>query len=127
MCPTRWISGRGTSSGLSVPAPAAARSWTTSVISSEYGWAAWTRACARTMREAAMSSIARVIFFVDCTVRIRRRRIRSWPPAIPRLRLLARRAGSAGGLAGQELLLGLLHGLAHAVAVGHGAGRADAV
>jgi hypothetical protein len=29
------------------------------------------------MREAAMSSIARVIFFVACTERIRPRRIRS--------------------------------------------------
>ena len=42
----------------------------------------WTRACALTIRLAAMSSIARVIFFVDWTLRIRRRRIRSWPPAM---------------------------------------------
>src|SRR4051812_14099134 len=33
------------------------------------------------MRLAAMSSLARVIFFVDCTDRIRRRRILFWPPA----------------------------------------------
>src|SRR4051794_29567751 len=32
------------------------------------------------MREAAMSSIARVIFFVDCTDLIRRRYSRSWAP-----------------------------------------------
>jgi hypothetical protein len=33
----------------------------------------FTRCCARDMREAAMSSIARVIFLVDWTDRIRRR------------------------------------------------------
>ena len=49
----------------------------TSVMVSEYGTAAWTRAWAFTMRLAAMSSMARVIFFVDSTLRIRRRRIRS--------------------------------------------------
>jgi hypothetical protein len=32
------------------------------------------------MRDAAMSSIARVIFFVDCTDRMRRRKTRSWAP-----------------------------------------------
>jgi hypothetical protein len=32
-----------------------------------------TAACALAMRDAAMSSIARVIFFVELTVRIRRR------------------------------------------------------
>jgi hypothetical protein len=35
--------------------------------------AALTRCCALTMRDAAMSSIARVIFFVDWTDRMRRR------------------------------------------------------
>src|SRR5680860_1085679 len=35
--------------------------------------------------------MARVIFFVDCTLRMRRRRIRSWPPAIPTRPLAARR------------------------------------
>ena len=40
------------------------------------------RAWARTIREAAMSSIALVIFLVDCTLRMRRRRMRSWPPAM---------------------------------------------
>ena len=37
---------------------------------------------ARTIRDAAMSSIALVIFLVDCTLRIRRRSMRSWPPAM---------------------------------------------
>ena len=37
---------------------------------------------ARTICEAAISSIALVIFFVDWTLRMRRRRTRSWPPAI---------------------------------------------
>ena len=35
-----------------------------------------------TMREAAISSMARVIFFVARTLRMRPRRIRSCPPAI---------------------------------------------
>jgi len=47
------------------------------VIWSLYGTAASTRACARTMRLAAMSSMARVIFLVDCTLRMRLRRMRS--------------------------------------------------
>ena len=49
---------------------------------SRYGRFAAIRAWARTIREAAMSSIALVIFLVDCTLRIRRRRMRSWPPAM---------------------------------------------
>src|SRR5437588_3325189 len=47
------------------------------------------RCCALTMRDAAMSSIAFVIFFVDCTDLIRRRYSRSWAPirsALPRFR-----------------------------------------
>src|SRR5437868_2510071 len=52
------------------------------VNSSAYGRAAATRCCAFWMREAAMSSIARVIFLVDSTLRIRRRSARSCPPAI---------------------------------------------
>ena len=40
------------------------------------------RAWARTIRDAAISSMALVIFLVDCTLRIRRRRTRSWPPAM---------------------------------------------
>jgi hypothetical protein len=42
-----------------------------------YGRDASTRCCAFTIREDAISSIARVIFFVDWTVRIRRRTMRS--------------------------------------------------
>jgi hypothetical protein len=34
------------------------------------------------MRDAAINSIARVIFFVDWTLRIRLRSTRSWPLAI---------------------------------------------
>ena len=49
----------------------------TSVIWSLYGRAAFTRFCALTIRLAAMSSIARVIFLVLWTVRILRLRIRS--------------------------------------------------
>ncbi len=70
-------SSRPASSGEPCPAPAAARSRTTSVIFSEYGTAACTRCWALTIREAAISSMARVIFFVAWTVRIRPLRIRS--------------------------------------------------
>src|SRR5580700_9221751 len=38
---------------------------------------------ARTILEAAMSSMARVIFWVDWTLRMRRRRILSWPAGTP--------------------------------------------
>ena len=47
------------------------------MIFSEYGTAAWTRCWALTIREAAISSMARVIFFVAWTVLMRPRRIRS--------------------------------------------------
>ena len=62
-----------------------------------YGRLAAIRFWARTIREAAMSSMALVIFLVDCTLRIRRRRTRSWPPAIdqstfPRVEALQERA-----------------------------------
>ena len=70
------------SMGWSSPAPAAARLRMTSVICSLYGRAAATRCCALTMRDAAISSMARVIFLVDWTLRMRLRRIRSWPLAI---------------------------------------------
>ena len=73
---------RPTRNGLSDVAPTAARCRTTSVICSLYGTAAWTRCCALTIRDAAMSSMARVIFLVACTVRMRFRRMRSWPPAM---------------------------------------------
>ncbi len=52
----------------------------TRVISAAYGLDAWTRCCALAIREVAMSSIAFVIFFVDWTVLIRRRRTRIWAP-----------------------------------------------
>ena len=42
-----------------------------------YGWDASTRAWALTIREAAISSMAEVIFMVDCTLLIRRRISRS--------------------------------------------------
>ena len=74
---TRRTSARGTRYALSEVPPAAARSRTTCVIWSAYGAAACTRAWARTIRLAAMSSIARVIFFVELMLRIRRRRTRS--------------------------------------------------
>src|ERR1700755_2519793 len=51
----------------------------TRVISAAYGRDAATRARALAIRDVAMSSIARVIFFVDWTVRTRRRYSRSWP------------------------------------------------
>ena len=44
---------------------------TVSVIASAYGVDSATRCCALTMREAAMSSIALVIFFVDRTALMR--------------------------------------------------------
>ena len=47
------------------------------VISSVYGRACATRSWALASREAEMSSMALVIFMVDCTVRIRRRTTRS--------------------------------------------------
>ena len=47
------------------------------MIFSEYGTAACTRFCALTIRDAAINSMARVIFFVAWTVLIRPRRIRS--------------------------------------------------
>src|SRR5438477_11931745 len=68
-----------------------------------------------------MSSMARVIFLVDCTLRIRRRSTRSLPPATsgsPLLaRLRARRLGLGAGLGALlevlvfAVLLSLLGGL----------------
>src|SRR3954447_3083320 len=57
-----------------------ATAWTTAVNASAYGVDAATRCCALTMRDAAMSSIALVIFLVDCTDLIRRRKTRCWAP-----------------------------------------------
>src|SRR5258706_8736538 len=79
-----------------------------------YGTAAATRACAFTIRLAAISSIARVIFFVDCTDRMRRRRMRSWPPAMLRLLLrlegLGRRLRTGGDrVARRDVCLGAGH------------------
>ena len=71
------ISVRGVNRGLLRPPPVAPRSLTTSVMRSLYGTAACTGCCALTIRLPAMSSIARVIFFVDCTLLMRRFRIRS--------------------------------------------------
>src|SRR5918998_4155307 len=65
---------RSTSSGLSKVPAALASAESTLVISCAYGRDASTRAWARAIREVAMSSIALVIFFVDWTERIRRRR-----------------------------------------------------
>src|SRR5262249_54041902 len=48
-----------------------------------YGRAPAMACWALTIRDAAMSSMARVIFFVDSTLRMRRRRTRSCPPAMP--------------------------------------------
>src|SRR6266511_1807472 len=73
------------------------------------------------MRLAAMSSIARVIFLVDCTLRMRLRRIRSWPPAtsalLRRQRLVG--LGLADGLALERLdrRLGAARGLEHRLEV----------
>src|SRR5947208_3668634 len=56
------------------------------------------------MRDAAMSSIAFVIFFVDCTDLIRRRYSRSWAPIRSALRLGLR----LGALVGRDRLLALV-------------------
>src|SRR5687767_3659429 len=125
MKPTVRTSSRGVSSGLDPPAPAAARLRITSVICSLYGRAAATRAWALTMRLAAMSSIAFVIFFVLCTDLMRRRRMRSAPPAMGLLRRRFRRdeplleAGHGG-------LHGLLVELPAGGQVGHHPGVAAA-
>src|SRR5437764_8582456 len=81
------------------------------------------------MRDAAMSSIARVIFFVDCTERMRRRYSRSFAPNELLRARDVRRRGRLGGVVafapclavvvllaalGGDLLLALLafaHGL----------------
>jgi hypothetical protein len=50
------------------------------VSCSAYGRAAETRCWALRIREAAISSMARVIFMVDWTERMRRRIVRSLAP-----------------------------------------------
>ena len=63
-----------------------------------------------------MSSIALVIFFVDCTLRMRRRRTRSWPPAMGQSTVPVSKESD-------ERLQRLVEG----VGVGQGPGRADVV
>ena len=50
---------------------------TARVSSRAYGAAAWARCCALMMRDAAMSSMARVIFFIDLADLVRARNSRS--------------------------------------------------
>src|SRR3954468_7128153 len=50
---------------------------TARVSSRAYGAAAWARCCALMIRDAAMSSMARVIFFIDSVDLIRARYSRS--------------------------------------------------
>src|SRR4051812_48877216 len=73
------------------------------------------------MRLAAMSSIALVIFFVDWTDLILRRRTRSWPPAMGLLLALGR-VGRR-----QEVVHELRQERLQPVLVLDLAGRADAV
>src|SRR2546421_235219 len=75
--PARRTGSRGVSSGWSRRAldASAVSTW---VIASAYGRAAATRSCALAIRLVATSSWALVIFFVDLTERIRRRRVWSW-------------------------------------------------
>src|SRR4051812_49309767 len=85
------------------------------VSSSAYGLASFTRACALTIRDAEMSSMARVIFFVAWTDRIRRRRTRTCAGiASARRDLGAAAAHGPGRLA--DLVLGA-HVTAYALAV----------
>src|SRR5918992_652588 len=76
----RLLSGRSVSSGWSMW-----MSWLISAVSARvmyraYGAESFTRSCALTMREVAMSSWARVIFAVDLTDLICRRSCRSCAP-----------------------------------------------
>src|SRR4029079_9170604 len=82
-----------------------ARAGTARVSSRAYGAARWARCCALMMRDAAMSSMARVIFLVDSTDLIRARYSRSDTAM----------CGSAPLLLDDRLLLELL--------VGQGLGR----
>src|SRR4029078_13109511 len=92
------------------------------------------------MRLAAISSMARVIFLVAWTLLMRRRRMRSWPPAtaaLLRLEGLVRggvvdplgtglgRVGVVLALARLEGLLELGDGAVEGVAGGQVLGRAD--
>ncbi len=75
---------RSSSSGCTIDPVCLATSSIAAVSRSAYGRASMTRCCALTIRDAAMSSMARVIFAVDCTDRIRRRTMRSWAPTLAR-------------------------------------------
>src|SRR5213083_611713 len=105
--PARW-----TRSGCGASSPAAAldtRFPSSSAIFPAYGRAATIRSCARRSFAAATSFIARVIFCVDSTDRIRRRMSRR----------VAMRAGPLRGLdalGGHELRLRVVHGLREALA-----------
>src|SRR5436309_11839765 len=83
-------SARRSSSGWSSVSALLVTSWTARVIWSAYARALSTRCWARRICEAAMSSIALVIFFVDCTPRMRRRsRRRRAPNCLPLVLRLA--------------------------------------
>src|SRR5438552_1368043 len=71
---------RCSSNGWSIEVDLDATSSIAFVSCSAYGRDASTRVCAFTIREDAISSMARVIFFVDWTDRIRRRTTRSFAP-----------------------------------------------
>src|SRR3954464_8533023 len=67
---TSWVSGWSTLEYV-------ATADTARVSSRAYGAAAWARCCALMIRDAAMSSMARVIFFIDSVDLIRARYSRS--------------------------------------------------
>ena len=81
--PARAGVSRSSSSGWTIDPVCRATSSIAAVSRSAYGRASITRCWAFTIRDAAMSSIARVIFIVDWTERIRRRTTRSCAPTEP--------------------------------------------
>src|SRR5215217_6818711 len=97
---------------------------TARVSSRAYGAACWARCCALMIRDAAMSSMARVIFLVDSTERIRARYSRSESAISDHLPWWRGRTGararSALPLPDDLLLLELLVG--HRVGLGLRAG-----
>ena len=80
--PTFLTSVASRRSGCDTSAPAAERSWITWVICVAYGAASLARVWAFTTRVAAMSSMARVIFLVFCTLAMRLRNTRSCAPGM---------------------------------------------
>src|SRR6478609_1066815 len=72
----RWGSSGSVVSGWSTWEKVATAE-TARVSSRAYGAAAWARCCALMIRDAAMSSMARVIFFIDSVDLIRARYSRS--------------------------------------------------